>query len=192
MAAAASGDDRGPVRLGAPAPRGVRLGVDVGAVRIGVAASDPQGVLAAPVTTLVDASGNDSVESTWSDDTLSALAEIIAECAPSVVYVGLPLSMDGSTGPAARRAWACARALAARIAPIRVRLVDERLTTVTAHRHLHDAGRREREHRAVVDQVAAVVILQAALDAERTSGREPGAQVGVKARPRRQGRKERG
>jgi putative Holliday junction resolvase len=70
-------------------------------------------------------------------------------------------------------------------------LVDERLTTVTAHRHLHDVGRRERQHRAVVDQVAAVVILQAALDAERATGREPGQPVEVDGTSRRPRRKDR-
>ncbi len=177
--------------------RGVRLGVDVGAVRVGVAASDPEGVLATPVATLTAAvptgpAGPVNPERPWSDEVLAAVVEVVASYAPCVVYVGLPLSLDGSLGPAARRARACARELAAQIAPTRVRLVDERLSTVTAHRQLHDAGRRERRHRAVVDQVAAVVILQAALDAERATGREPGVPVGGTTRPRRQARKDRG
>jgi putative Holliday junction resolvase len=184
----------------APAPRsappGVRLGVDVGAVRIGVAQSDPEGVLATPVRTLtVQPGGTPGTDDPGSADglpeaTVAALAALVGQHAAYLVYVGWPLSMDGTVGPAARRAQAVATALAGRIAPARVRLVDERLTTVAAHRRLHDSGRRGRAHREVVDQVAAVLILQGALDAERATGAEPGQQVGPATRGRRRTRRE--
>ncbi|PID96433.1 MAG: Holliday junction resolvase RuvX [Actinomycetales bacterium] len=168
-----------------PPHRGVRLGVDVGAARIGVARSDPDGVLATPVCT-VPVAGDPT------GDGLEAIAGLVAEHTAYLVYVGLPLSLDGSDGPAARRIRDYATRLAGRIAPTRVRLVDERLTTVAAHRQLHDSGRRERSHRAVVDQAAAVLILQAALDAERATGREAGQPCGDRrGRPRRRGREDR-
>lgn len=178
------------------APRGVRLGVDVGAVRIGVAQSDPEGVLATPVRTLAVQPGDTpgTVDQGSADGlpeaTVAALAALVGQHAAYLVYVGWPLSMDGSVGPAARRAQAVATALAGRIAPARVRLVDERLTTVAAHRRLHDSGRPGRAHREVVDQVAAVLILQGALDAERATGAEPGQQVGPATRGRRRTRRE--
>ena len=91
--------------------------------------------------------------------------------------VGLPRTLRGDEGSAAGAARRYATAIARRIAPVGVRLVDERLSTVSAHRSLRDAGVRGRRHRPVVDQMAAVVILQSALDAERASGRAPGALV---------------
>jgi putative Holliday junction resolvase len=93
------------------------------------------------------------------------------------VVVGLPRTMRGDEGSAADAARRYATAIARRVAPVGVRLVDERLSTVSAHRTLRDAGVRGRRHRPVVDQVAAVVILQSALDAERASGRAPGTLV---------------
>jgi len=104
------------------------------------------------------------------------------------VLVGLPLSLDGSEGPAARRALDYAARLARAVSPVPVRMVDERLSTVDAHRQLHAAGRSERSFRAVVDQVAAVVLLQNALDVERTSGRAPGRVVPAKNRKPRAAR----
>ncbi|WP_369052272.1 Holliday junction resolvase RuvX [Kineococcus terrestris] len=159
---------------------GVRLAVDVGSVRVGLAACDPAGVIASPVRTLArdERRGSD-------------VAEVAAEARERgavEVVVGLPLSLDGGEGPAAQRALAYAGRVAAAVAPVPVRLVDERLSTVDAHRALHAAGRRERDFRAVVDQVAAVVLLQAALDVERTSGRPPGRVVGERTRPPRKPR----
>ena len=147
---------------------GVRLGVDVGSVRVGVAVSDPDGVLATPLTTLArdPRRGAD----------LDALAQLVSERSAVEVVVGLPRSLSGAEGPAAQAARGYADALAARIAPVPVRLVDERLSTVAAERALREQGVRGKSRRAVVDQAAAVVILQAALDAaegaaERCSGR---------------------
>jgi len=148
---------------------GVRVGVDVGSVRIGVASSDPQGVLATPVGT-VAASADPS-------EAVEEVATVVASLAAVEVVVGLPVLLSGEEGTAAQAARQYARTLAARIAPVPVRLVDERLTTVDAHRALRESGVAGRRQRAVVDQVAAVLILQAALDLERGTGRPPGEPV---------------
>jgi putative Holliday junction resolvase len=149
---------------------GARVGVDVGEVRVGVAVCDRDGILATPVRTVARdlEGGADRAE----------VAAIVAEAGAIEVVVGLPRSLSGSEGPAAERVRQYARALAEGIAPVTVRLVDERLTTVDAHRALRDSGVRGREQRAVVDQAAAVLILQSALDQERSSGRPPGETVG--------------
>jgi putative Holliday junction resolvase len=149
---------------------GVRLGVDVGSVRVGLAASDPGGILATPVRTL----DRDLV----TDADQAAIAAVVLERDVLEVVVGLPLSLSGGEGPAAAGARFYATALAARVSPTPVRLVDERLTTIDAHRQLRDSGRSGRSQRAVVDQAAAVLILQAALDAEKESGLAPGELVG--------------
>jgi putative Holliday junction resolvase len=139
---------------------GVRIGVDVGSVRVGIAASDPQGVLATPVTTLNRrADGGD----------LDALADLVAERSAVEVVVGLPRSLHGGEGKAAEGARDYAEQLATRVAPVPVRLCDERFSTVSAQRALARVPGRAR--RAVVDQAAAVEILQAALDGERSTGR---------------------
>ena len=149
--------------------RGVRLGVDVGSVRVGLASSDPDGLLATPVQTLArDAGGAD----------LRAIAAQVAEQTALEVLVGLPRSMSGGEGPAAGLARQYAAALAA-LVEVPVRMVDERLSTVSATRSLRDSGVPGRKQRAKVDQVAAVVLLQAALDTERSSGRPPGSPVRV-------------
>ena len=93
------------------------------------------------------------------------------------VVVGLPRSLSGGEGPAAAAARAYAAVVAARVAPVWVRLVDERLTSVDAHRTLRDSGVAGRRQRAVVDQAAAVLILQTALDTERSTGAPPGERV---------------
>lgn len=144
-------------------PPGVRLGVDVGNVRVGVACSDRDGILATPLVTLAR-------DAKTSSD-LDALAALVAEHDAVEVIVGLPRSLSGKEGPAAVAARAYADALAERVAPVPVRLVDERLTTVSAERTLAERGVRGRSRRAVVDQAAAVVILQAALDADRAARR---------------------
>jgi putative Holliday junction resolvase len=142
---------------------GVRVGVDVGSVRVGVASCDPDGVLATPVETVRRGPGD-----------LDRLAAIVAEQRPVEVVVGLPLTLSGQAGRAAAEARGFARALAQRVAPLPVRLVDERLSTVAATRGMRERGVSARQGRAVVDQAAAVVILQAALDAERGSAKPPG------------------
>jgi putative Holliday junction resolvase len=110
---------------------------------------------------------------------LDEIAALVRELGVVEVVVGLPLRLGGGEGPAAQAARRYAVAVARRVAPVGVRLVDERLSTVTATRALREAGRRQRRARPVVDQAAAVVILQAALDSERTTGRAPGVRVEV-------------
>lgn len=135
--------------------RGRRLGIDVGAVRIGVALSDPDGVLATPLTTVArdPAQGTD----------LRRIAELVAEHEVVEIVVGLPRTLSGRIGPAAESAQAFADALAGQV-DVPVRLVDERLTTVVATRQLRESGRSGRRQRAVIDQAAAVAILQSWLD----------------------------
>jgi putative Holliday junction resolvase len=145
---------------------GVRLGVDPGDARIGVARSDPSGFLATPVETVRRGRGD-----------LARIAAIAAEEEAVEVVVGLPRSLSGREGPAAAKVREFARALARRVAPLPVRLVDERMTTVSAEAMLRDQGRRGSKRRAVVDQAAAVLILQQALDTERATGAAPGEMV---------------
>lgn len=149
---------------------GVRIGVDVGEARVGVARSDPAGLLATPVRTLERDRGGAS--------DLTTLAALVAEYEAIEVIVGLPIGLDGNSGLAASRAREYAALLHQRLSGVSIRLVDERLTTVDAHRALHDSGVRSRNHRAVVDQAAAVVILQNALDTERGTGKPAGRRLG--------------
>jgi putative Holliday junction resolvase len=149
-----------------PVRRGVRLGIDVGSARIGVARCDPGGSLASPLTTVTRGQGD-----------LARLAELAEQDGVIEVLVGMPTSLSGREGRAATEARTFARRLAARLTPVPVRLVDERFTTVTAHDALRMAGRDSRARRAVVDQAAAAVILQAGLDAERSTGQPAGELV---------------
>ena len=142
---------------------GVRLGIDPGDARIGVAKSDPTGLLATPLETVRRGKGD-----------LGRIARLVRDEEAVEVVVGLPRSLSGGEGPAAVKARELARRLAARIAPVEVRLQDERLTTVSAEAMLRDRGKRGAQRRAVVDQAAAVLILQHALDTERATGRPPG------------------
>ncbi len=163
----------------------MRVGVDVGSVRVGLAASDPSGLLATPVRTVARDRSESAVPDTGAADAaaqdpaadIAEVAAFVAEVSALEVVVGLPRTLAGDEGPAAGEARQYARRLAVRVAPVPVRLVDERLTTVDAHRSLRESGVAGRRQRAVVDQAAAVLILQAALDAERSSGRPPGELV---------------
>ncbi|MCF2706456.1 Holliday junction resolvase RuvX [Arcanobacterium haemolyticum] len=146
--------------------RGKRIAVDVGKARVGVATCDPDAILATPVDTL--ARNNSDVRK---------VANLVASDEIVEVIVGLPRNMDGSEGISARDARRWARALARKIQPVPVRLVDERLSTVTAHAQLAAAGRDSRTHRSVVDQAAAIVILETALEIERRTGEAPGEAV---------------
>jgi putative Holliday junction resolvase len=143
--------------------RGVRLGVDVGDARIGIARSDPSGLIATPVETVRRGPGD-----------MRRIAAIASEVDATEVVVGLPRSLSGGEGPAATRVREFARAVAESVAPVPVRLCDERLSTVTAESVLRGQGRKGQKRRAVVDQAAAVVILQNALDTERSTGTAPG------------------
>ncbi len=156
-----SAEHRQPDRPGADDPgRGRRLGIDAGKRRIGVACSDPDGILATPVETVRrDGSGSH----------LRRITELVAELDPVEIVVGLPLTLADRTGQSASEAIGLADALARRIAPIPVRLADERLTTVSAQRSLQAAGVRARGQRGVIDQAAAVLILQGWLDQRRST-----------------------
>ncbi|MFI0356625.1 Holliday junction resolvase RuvX [Actinomadura sp. 9N407] len=143
--------------------QGVRLGVDVGTVRIGVARSDPGGILATPLETVKRGKGD-----------LGRLVSLASEHEALEVIVGLPTSLSGREGPAAEAARKFAARLAGLLPPEAVRLYDERLTTVTAESGLRAGGVHGQARRRVVDQAAAAVLLQAALDGERLTGRAPG------------------
>ncbi|WP_163728773.1 Holliday junction resolvase RuvX [Mycolicibacterium psychrotolerans] len=166
--------DRAPDRPGDPASapdpgRGRRLGVDVGTVRIGVAVSDPDAVLATPVETVPrDRRGGRHVR---------RLAALVDEYQVVEIVVGLPRTLADRAGSSARDAIEVADLLADRVSPVPVRLVDERFTTVTAQRTLREAGVRSRGQRSVIDQAAAVGILQNWLD-QRRAALSPHGEVG--------------
>jgi len=145
--------------------RGVRLAVDWGGARIGVAACDPDGVLAYPVRTIV--AGPRS---------LDELRAVAAEYEPIEVVLGLPRTLRGTDGIAAENVRAVAVGVGAATG-VPVRLVDERLTTASAAKLLHAAGRNSRQQRRVIDQAAAVALLEQALEYERTTGQPAGESV---------------
>lgn len=139
---------------------GVWLGIDVGTVRVGVARSDPHGILATPLVTLArDVRGNQDI---------AQLAELVRETEAAGVVVGLPRTLRDREGPSAVMAREYAALLSEAITPIPVRHVDERLTTVSAQRKLSQGGVRGRAKRAVIDQAAAVELLQHWLDMNRS------------------------
>jgi putative holliday junction resolvase len=155
-----------PDRPGGDDPgRGRRVGVDVGSVRIGVAVSDPDGILATPVET---------VRRDKTDRHLRRLTQLIGELEAVEVVVGLPRTLADRTGPSAQDAIDLAEDLGRRVAPTPVRMADERLTTVTAQRSLREAGVRARGQKAMIDQAAAVGILQSWLDQRRAMLNEVG------------------
>jgi putative Holliday junction resolvase len=151
----------------------VRVALDIGDARIGVASSDPHGILATPVETVRRGPGD-----------LDRIASLVADLDAFEIVIGLPRSLSGGEGPAAARIREVAAQVAAKVAEqvtdgdgnsgMAVRLVDERFTTVTAERMLRERGKKGSKRRAVVDQAAAVVILQHALDFERETGNAPG------------------
>ena len=153
--------DRLPDRPGTDDPgRGRRLGVDVGTVRIGVALSDPDGILATPVETVRrDRNGGH----------LRRLAALVAENDIVEVVVGLPRTLADRAGSSAQDAVELAEELAGRISPVPVRFADERLTTVGAARSLREAGIRAKDQKGKIDQAAAVAILQGWLDQRRNA-----------------------
>jgi putative holliday junction resolvase len=146
--------------------RGVRIGVDVGDVRIGVARSDPSGMIATPLETVPRGRGD-----------LDRLRALVDDDDAVEVIVGLPRSLSGGEGPSAARVREFAAGLAGALWPVPVRLCDERLSTVSAEAVLRERGKKGQKRRAVVDQAAAVVILQNALETERGTGTAPGELV---------------
>jgi putative holliday junction resolvase len=145
-------------------PRGRRLGVDVGKVRVGVALSDPDGILASPLVTVPRDMGA-AADSVPAD--IAELARLVREHEAVQVVVGLPVRLDGSEGTAAIDIRAYAERLARAVGHVPVVLADERMSTVVASRRLAERGVRGKRQRAVVDQAAAVEILQSWLDAQR-------------------------
>jgi putative holliday junction resolvase len=151
----------------APDPgRGRRLGIDVGSVRIGVAVSDPDAILATPVETVA--------RDRRSGKHLRRLKRLIDENDAVEVVVGLPRTLADRVGPSAQDAVELADLLAGQISPVPVRMADERFTTVTAQRTLREAGVRAKGQRSMIDQVAAVGILQNWLDQRRAAHGEVG------------------
>ena len=151
--------------LGADVRQGVRVGVDVGTVRIGVARSDPGGLLASPLDTVRRGPGD-----------VAELTRLVTENAAIEVVVGLAIGLAGHEGKSAADGRAFASALAAGLASVPVRLLDERFTTVLAHAALRQGGVGSRARRHSVDKAAAALLLQGALDAERSTG-EPAGQL---------------
>ncbi|GAB2508598.1 Holliday junction resolvase RuvX [Microbacterium petrolearium] len=145
--------------------RGVRLGIDVGRARVGVARCDADGMLAVPVETVPR-----------SEASIARILELAREHDPLEYVVGLPLNLRGEDTPSTADARAFAAELAARDERP-VRLVDERLSTVTAHAALRQSGRSQKGSRSMVDQVAAVVLLQHAVDSEKRTGLPAGEPV---------------
>lgn len=152
---------------------GVRLGVDVGKVRIGVARSDSHGMLATPVATVARGEGD-----------LVELLRLASEEGAVEIVVGLPLALSGAHTASTNDATDFAAELHGRTSTP-VRLVDERLSTVSAQRALRASGRSSRSSRGIIDQVAAVIILQYALDFERGTGMPPGVLVHPEEGPHR-------
>ena len=157
---------------------GARLAVDVGTVRIGIAVSDPRRTVAVPLDTVARAPGGAD---------LQAIAAIAAEREVDDVVVGLPVGLSGREGPAAASVREFTQRLADHLAPLPVLLVDERLTTTSAHQALHAAGRPGRRHRTVVDRTAAAILLQTVLDSavgDRGSDARGGRALGEPVPPR--------
>lgn len=144
----------------------------MGDARIGVASCDPDGLIATPVETV-----------TAGPQSIARLVALAQEYEVLEVVVGLPLGMSGREGPAAVKvrgyANELATALEVSLPGVSVRLIDERLSTVAGQAQLHASGRTTKSSRAVIDQAAAVVILQSAIDAEKSRGSAPGEVVGV-------------
>jgi putative pre-16S rRNA nuclease len=131
------------------------LGIDLGEVRVGVAISDDLGLLAHPLET-IDALRRDPYD---------RVEELAREKQVDAIIVGVPRNMDGSFGPAALKAREVIERLRERVS-CRVIPWDERLTTVAAERALREAGRKAKEQRSVVDQVAAQILLQSWIDSQ--------------------------
>jgi putative holliday junction resolvase len=146
-----------------PVRTGVRLALDWGKARIGVAASDRDAVLAYPVETVPAG-----------PTAIARVVALVAEYEPIELLLGLPRNLAGQDGPAAIWMRVVAGELAAALPELSLRLVDERMTTAAASRQLAGAGRNTRKQRQVIDQAAAVALLETALQQERNTGRPAG------------------
>ncbi|WOH17001.1 Holliday junction resolvase RuvX [Paenarthrobacter sp. GOM3] len=164
-------------------PRGIKLGVDVGTVRVGLAICDPDGILATPFKTVSrNAKKNTDVR---------VIVKHALELSAVQIFVGLPRTMKGEERASAQMATDYAELLAGELLlaglDIPVALIDERLSTVTAHRNLHEAGMSSKNHRKVVDQVAAAGILQQAIDMQKARGTDVGRRVQAPAQSAKPG-----
>jgi putative Holliday junction resolvase len=140
------------------------LGLDLGSKRIGVAISDEEGRVATPIETINRARAGREIDH-------QAVAVLVDEWEAGIVVVGLPLSLDGSEGPAARAVREEVAELDAAL-PVPVDTVDERFTTVTADQQLRRQGVRGKSRTAVVDRAAAAILLQSWLDRRRYEDRD--------------------
>ncbi|NUT18258.1 MAG: Holliday junction resolvase RuvX [Hamadaea sp.] len=165
--------------MSAPWVRGVRLGIDVGSVRVGVAKCDPDGILATPLITLardnsIDVAALDTAAirsaTVGVPADIAEIKHLVTEHDSVEVVVGLPVNLAGMEGPAAKKVREYVRVLAEVIAPVPIVMADERMSTVTAARRLSDRGVKGKRQRAVVDQAAAVEILQHYLESRRRQG----------------------
>lgn len=147
---------------------GVRLALDIGSVRIGVAKCDREGILATPLVTI--AAGPEA---------LSEILDLVREYEAICIYVGKPISLAGKDTASTLSALEFASRLAALLmeTSVSVRLIDERLSTVSAQRGMHEVGRNIKQSRDAIDQAAAVVILEHALASERNSDGLVGEEV---------------
>lgn len=152
---------------------GVRLGVDVGKARVGLSRSDLHGMLATPIETVPRSLAESGEAGAAPTADLLRIAAVQTELDAIEVVVGLPLALSGAETASTADARHFATELA-RVLPVPVRLVDERLSTVSAQSALRASGKKAKSHRPVIDQVAAVIILQHALDSERGTGTAPG------------------
>ena len=142
--------------------QGVRFGIDVGKTRIGVAKCDPEGLLASPVATL-------QRESNWLDQLLQLFSEQpVLEC-----VVGLPISLSGKHTASTEDAVSVSKEIELNCG-VMCRLVDERFSTTIAHDAMKSVGKSQKQSRVFIDQVAAVNILQYALDTEKNTGEPAG------------------
>jgi putative Holliday junction resolvase len=148
--------------------KGRRLAIDVGSVRIGLAICDPDGILSSPIPAL--GRSNELL------DTLQLVSELVAVNSVIEVYVGDPISLSGGQSASTRDAREFAEKLAAQIS-VPIRLVDERLTTVTASAKLRISGKDAKQSRSLIDSASAVEILEQALATIRVSGKAPGQLV---------------
>jgi putative Holliday junction resolvase len=148
--------------------KGRRLAIDVGSVRIGLAICDPDGILSSPIPAL--GRSNELL------DTLQLVSELVAVNSVIEVYVGDPISLSGGQSASTRDAREFAEKLAALIS-VPIRLVDERLTTVTASAKLRSSGKDAKQSRSLIDSASAVEILEQALATLRVSGKTPGELV---------------
>jgi putative Holliday junction resolvase len=143
------------------------IGVDLGSRRIGVAVSDSAGAVASPIEVLLR-SGDEERDH-------RGLQALVSEYEAEVAVVGLPISLDGSEGPAATAYRAEAERMGDRLS-VPVETYDERFTTVTAEQQLREAGVRGPDRRKIIDKVAAAVLLQAWLDSRALRSSPPGDQ----------------